>query len=386
MVVTMKMVANTARQAMAMRDWVTKARVEQGWTSVRGGLFEVSRGTGGVDFVVGIGNLLGTWWMKTPAVLLDTASVVLLAESVVNEIVEDSAVELVEVKTVEASVVELSPTAPDVEILVIEAGWGVDESSALVVDVSLFELEEYVVSDTVAASEVGFAVILDVDAEGLLRFWMKVEVDTESAGEVVEDKLDATSGSLAEVGCGEDTESVAGGAADGVTSIKVVGVCWRNRSFVGFTVSGIVVSEERCASPAAVDAAAEVWSCCEAELLTVVAAKVVVMPFGLSFLWVTNTSSLSAVGVAVVSAAAEPASAGLSVLCQAVVSVWTTSSPISRSAVEAEGMLLVAGVETLMDSVENKADIPHSSARYIFMLSSNIVTSKKTWNDRKESN
>lgn len=121
--------------------------------------------------------------MKTPAVLLDTASVVLLAESVVNEIVEDSAVELVEAKivedsaaepveakTVEASVVELSPTASDVEILVIEAGWGVDESSALVVDVSLFELEEYVVSDTVAASEVGFTVILDVEAEGLLRF------------------------------------------------------------------------------------------------------------------------------------------------------------------------------------------------------------------------
>lgn len=254
MVVTMKMVANAARQAMAMRDCVTKPRVEQGWKSVRGGLSEVSRGTGGADFVVGIGNLLGTRGMKTPVVLLDTAAVVLLAESIVNEIVEDSAVEPVEAKIVEASVVELAPTASDeeMELVVIEAGWGVDESSVLVVVVSLFELEEFGVSDTIAASEVGFTVIVDVEAE----------VGTESAGEGVEDKLDATSGSLVEVGCGEDTESVAEDAAkvvtDGVTSIKVADVCWCNGSFAGFTVSEIVVSEERCASPAAVDTAAEV--------------------------------------------------------------------------------------------------------------------------------
>lgn len=261
MVVTMKMVANAARQAMAMRDCVTKPRVEQGWTSVRGGLVEVSRGTGGADFVVGIGNLLGTRWMKTPAVLLDTASVVLLVVSIVDGIVEDSAVEPVEAKIVEASLVELAPTASDVEmeLLIVEAGWGVDESSVLVVDVSLFELEEYVVLDTVAASEVGFPVIVDVEAEGLMRFWVKAVVGTESAGEEVEDKLDATSGSLVEIGCEEDTESVAAKVVtDGVTSIKVADVCWCDGSLAGFTVSEIVVSEESCASPAAVDTAAEV--------------------------------------------------------------------------------------------------------------------------------
>lgn len=60
---TMNTVANAAREAMAMRQCFTTPRVEQGWASVLGGLFETSRGAvvvARVDFVVGTGNLLGT--------------------------------------------------------------------------------------------------------------------------------------------------------------------------------------------------------------------------------------------------------------------------------------------------------------------------------------
>lgn len=53
-VVTMKMVASTAREAMAMRQVFTTPRVEQGWTSVLGAVEDV-----GVDLVVGVGNHLG---------------------------------------------------------------------------------------------------------------------------------------------------------------------------------------------------------------------------------------------------------------------------------------------------------------------------------------
>lgn len=59
MVVTMKMVANPAREAMAMRQCFMTPRVEQGWTSVLGGLFEAFV-VAGVDLVVGIGSRLVT--------------------------------------------------------------------------------------------------------------------------------------------------------------------------------------------------------------------------------------------------------------------------------------------------------------------------------------
>lgn len=63
MVETMKMVANPARQEMAMRQRFTTPRVEQGWTSVLDGVLATSLDAvivTGVDLVVGIGNLLGT--------------------------------------------------------------------------------------------------------------------------------------------------------------------------------------------------------------------------------------------------------------------------------------------------------------------------------------
>lgn len=63
MVVTMKMVASAPREAMAMRHCLTKPRVEQGWASVLGGLFETSLGAvvvARVGLVVGTGKLLVT--------------------------------------------------------------------------------------------------------------------------------------------------------------------------------------------------------------------------------------------------------------------------------------------------------------------------------------
>lgn len=59
MVETMKMVASPAREAMAMRQCFTTPRVEQGWASVLGGLFEAFV-VGGVDSVVGMGSRLVT--------------------------------------------------------------------------------------------------------------------------------------------------------------------------------------------------------------------------------------------------------------------------------------------------------------------------------------
>lgn len=63
MVLTMKMVANAAREAMAMRLCFTKRRVEQCWESVLGGLFVMVWG----DFVVCVGSVLESLGIKTPA-------------------------------------------------------------------------------------------------------------------------------------------------------------------------------------------------------------------------------------------------------------------------------------------------------------------------------
>lgn len=93
----MKTVANPAREAMTMRHCFTMPLVEQGWTSVPIGLFETSRGTvevAGVDLVVGIGSLLGTRGIKIATGLVETAAVVVTAESVENEVAGVSAVEL----------------------------------------------------------------------------------------------------------------------------------------------------------------------------------------------------------------------------------------------------------------------------------------------------
>lgn len=95
----------------------------------------------------------------------------------------------------------------------------------LLVDVSLVVTGEEVGSDTGAASEVGFPLIVDaVEAEGLLRFWMKTGDCVESAGEVVVEKLDGPSGSVVDVGCGEDTVSFAKDAAEVVAEEDVMPV------------------------------------------------------------------------------------------------------------------------------------------------------------------
>lgn len=93
MVITMKMVANAAREAMAMRQCFTTPWMEHVLTSVTGGFFETSRGAvvvAGADLFVGIGNLFGTRGIKITATLVETA-VVELAESVETE--GDSVVE-----------------------------------------------------------------------------------------------------------------------------------------------------------------------------------------------------------------------------------------------------------------------------------------------------
>lgn len=94
----------------------------------------------------------------------------------------------------------------------------------LLVDVSLVVTGEEVGSDTGAASEVGFPLIVDaVEAEGLLRFWMTTGVCVESAGEVVVEKLDGPSGSVVDVGSGE-TVSFAKDAAEVVAEEDVMPV------------------------------------------------------------------------------------------------------------------------------------------------------------------
>lgn len=98
MVDMMKMVANPAREAMAMRQVFTKPREEQGWTAVLVVVLETSCSgvvAAGIGVVVGIGNLLGTMWMKMPVGLVETAEAVLvLAETVEFETVGGSAVEV----------------------------------------------------------------------------------------------------------------------------------------------------------------------------------------------------------------------------------------------------------------------------------------------------
>lgn len=163
MVETMKMVANAAREAIAMRHCFFTLQVEQGWTSVLGGLFGTSQGVdvvGKVDLVVGIGRLLVPRGTKIPAVLEEIAAVVEMAESVENEVVGSSAVELDPAVSANCDV--------EMWLLVTETGRCVDESSVLVVDVSL------TVTGKEVESEVGFAVIVVVvEADGLVKFWMK---------------------------------------------------------------------------------------------------------------------------------------------------------------------------------------------------------------------
>lgn len=87
MVETMKMVANPAREAMMMRQFFTTPRLEQGWASVLG----ASRGA---LVVVGVDLVLGAQGIKIPAGLEDMAVVVVMAESVENDVAGGSAVEL----------------------------------------------------------------------------------------------------------------------------------------------------------------------------------------------------------------------------------------------------------------------------------------------------
>lgn len=114
MVETMKMVANAAREAMAMRHCFTTPRVEQVLASA---LFEASRDTvvvAGVDLDVGIGNLLGTRGLRIAPGLVELEAAVVL-------------VELVWEVVVVGSVVELNPAVPvnsDVKMWVLVAETG----------------------------------------------------------------------------------------------------------------------------------------------------------------------------------------------------------------------------------------------------------------------
>lgn len=117
--------------------------------------------------------------------------------------------------------VEFDSAEPaDVEMVVLITETGRVVKMSVLVDVSLF-----VESNTGAVSEVGLGVIMVVvEAEGLLRVWMKTGACVELAGEVGESNLEVTSGSVVGVCCGEDTATVAE-AAVGVVAGAGVGDC-----------------------------------------------------------------------------------------------------------------------------------------------------------------
>lgn len=157
MVVMIKMVANPAREAMAMRQVFAKLREEQVWVSVLGVVLGTSCGAvvaAGICVVlVGIGSLLGLMGMKVPAGLVETAeTVVELAEAVESKTVEGSAVEVDPSVSVNSEV--------GLWVLVTETGRDVTGSSVLVV----------VVRVTVTQVAV---IVVAVEAEGLPRFWVK---------------------------------------------------------------------------------------------------------------------------------------------------------------------------------------------------------------------
>lgn len=244
MVEIMKTVANAAREAMTIRQCFTRRRVEQGWTSVLDGLFETSQGAvvvTGVDLVVETGNFAGARGIRIPVGLVET----LVVETLVGETlgVETLAVETLGVETlmveigdsvenemVGDSAVELNPAVSgncDVEFVVsvTETSLDVDKSAVLVVNVSLV-----VGSNTGAASEVRLAVIVVVaEAEGPLKVWLKTGAGNIS-GEVMGDNVDVTSGLAVDEGCCEDTATVATDAAaeavaGAATAVEVVGDC-----------------------------------------------------------------------------------------------------------------------------------------------------------------
>lgn len=124
MVVTMKKVANAAKEEMAMRQCFTKPQVEQGWASMLDGLFETSQGAvvvTGVCLVVGIGNLLGTQAGRAEAlVVVDTL------------VGETSVVEKVDGETLEEEILEVDIL--DGETLVVDT---------LVGETSVVEIPEW---------------------------------------------------------------------------------------------------------------------------------------------------------------------------------------------------------------------------------------------------
>lgn len=139
MVEIMKTVANTAREAMTMRQCFTTARVEQGLASVLGGLFEAWL----VDLVVGTGNLVCSRGIKIPAgvveLLVVEASVV-AALMVGMLVAEKSVVEtlIVEVLVVETLVAETSLVETLVgEMVVVETVVETLVAETLVAETSL---------------------------------------------------------------------------------------------------------------------------------------------------------------------------------------------------------------------------------------------------------
>lgn len=97
MVETMKMVANPANKAMAMRQRFATLRVLQGRTSVLGEPFEASQGLDAVarvDLVDGTGDVLASRGIKIPAGLVELAEEVEIEESFQAVVLEDLMVKL----------------------------------------------------------------------------------------------------------------------------------------------------------------------------------------------------------------------------------------------------------------------------------------------------
>lgn len=150
MVEIMKMVANTASEAMAIRQWFITTRVEQGWTSAPVGPFETSQGAAvaaGVELDDGVGVCLRG--IRIPATLVETTAV--------------------EPEEPEENVVaELDPAVSrnrDVDTWAVVSGTrrDADESSAPVVDVFVDVTGEEMRSNP----EAGFGIVA-VEADGLL--------------------------------------------------------------------------------------------------------------------------------------------------------------------------------------------------------------------------
>ena len=332
---TMKMQASTAREAMAMRQWLTAPRVEQGWTSEGpGGTFETLQGAAviaGVGVVDGIVNLLG----KIPAGL----------------VAETAEVEMEEVEMEEVEMEE-----PSVGDSVGEC----DEAELLVARVFVVVTGEEVGSDT---SEAGL-VTVPVEDEALLT---ACDVWAVEPG----DELDVTSGVFVDVRRSDVAEAVSGEVTSVEGGLDERG--WVLPS-VGCTGSEIVAFGGGCASPVgrAAVTTVGVWSTGGPELVAAAAVVTTTEPAVLPFVLLASVSVACDTAVWAVVAVT---SAGLWVAERSRVAAWVSAALCAevRSLFAVFGAavaawLLLSAVEVISPCTENKTDIPHSRRRQAFTL------------------